>query len=140
MDRSDSQKPLQQVLVIDGSPAHREVIGSLLEALGVSPLAASTGQEGIQAARAVKPDLILLEALLEDMNGFDVLKAIKADPLLEPIPVIILSSRADDVSRGVAFSLGACDAIAKPFDIAYTMDQIRTILGRAMECRSMSAP
>jgi DNA-binding response OmpR family regulator len=110
------------------------VLCSLIENMGVRTLSAATGREGIDRALEARPGLILLEAILADADGFDVLKALKNTPEIESIPVIILSARAGEAPRQLALSLGACDVIAKPFDIGYTLDQVRNILRRASEC------
>jgi PAS domain S-box-containing protein len=101
------------VLVIDDDPISRDLI---LRSLNVEPLqikVASSGQEGLQLARTLQPDLITLDIMMPDMDGWSVLSHLKADPVLADIPVIVISFMGDE-SRG--FALGASDYLTKPVD------------------------
>ncbi|MGB3532185.1 MAG: response regulator [Microcoleaceae cyanobacterium] len=101
------------VLVIDDDPISRDLI---LRSLNVEPLqikVASSGQEGLHLARVLQPDVITLDIMMPDMDGWSVLSLLKADPVLADIPVIVISFIGDE-SRG--FALGASDYLTKPVD------------------------
>ncbi|MGB3401906.1 MAG: response regulator [Microcoleaceae cyanobacterium] len=101
------------VLVIDDDPISRDLI---LRSLNVEPLqikVASSGQEGLELARTLQPDVITLDIMMPDMDGWSVLSHLKADPVLADIPVIVISFMGDE-SRG--FALGASDYLTKPVD------------------------
>src|SRR5262249_39785995 len=74
---------------------------------------AASGEEGLRKARELHPDVITLDALMPGMSGFEVLAALKADPALAPIPVVMVTM-VDDRKRG--FALGAADYVLKPVD------------------------
>jgi CheY-like chemotaxis protein len=88
------------------------VSGKLIES-GFSVVAAGTGHDGLAKAKTEKPQLILLDIMLPDMGGFEILEKLKADPETHPIPVIILSNLGgrDEIERGIA--LGATSYLIK---------------------------
>ncbi len=101
------------VLVIDGDADARSLLAGLVREAGCRTVAASTGEEALDLAREIRPDLITLDLLLPGMSGPRVLRALKADPETRSIPVVVVSvdSRA---SRGSV--LGAVDMVSKPVD------------------------
>jgi signal transduction histidine kinase/CheY-like chemotaxis protein/methyl-accepting chemotaxis protein len=99
------------VLVIDDDPSIRELLSDHLEKLGYKAISAQNGQEGLQMARQHKPDAITLDVMMPDMNGWTVLSALKEDPEVANIPVIMLSI-IEDKERG--YALGATDYLLKP--------------------------
>jgi PAS domain S-box-containing protein len=104
---------LNPVLVIDDDSAAREVIVRLLTNQGFSAVSASSGQEGLRLAKQVRPVAITLDVLMAGMDGWAVLAALKADPEMAEIPVIMLSIM-DNQSLG--YALGASDYLTKPID------------------------
>jgi signal transduction histidine kinase/CheY-like chemotaxis protein len=101
------------LLVIDEDPAVRQVMERLATREGYQLLAAGTGEEGLNLAREKKPDLITLEVVMPGIDGWTVLKNLKADPQLSGIPVVMVSI-SDDRDRGLA--MGAADYLVKPVD------------------------
>ncbi len=101
------------VLVIDDDPGARELLVRGLTREGFQVRMAATGQEGLRLAREVQPDIITLDVLMPEMDGWDVLLALKADPLLADIPVVMLSMISD---KNYGFTLGATDYLTKPID------------------------
>jgi signal transduction histidine kinase/DNA-binding response OmpR family regulator len=99
------------VLVIDDDPVQRDLMQRFLGLEGFHVLAATGGEEGLRLARAVHPVAITLDVMMPDMDGWTVLAALKADPALRDIPVIMLTM-VDDPARG--FLLGASDYATKP--------------------------
>jgi CheY-like chemotaxis protein len=81
--------------------------------VGYELLAAATGEEGLKLARERKPDLITLEVVMPGIDGWTVLKSLKADPQLSGVPVVMVSI-SDDRDRGLA--MGAADYLVKPVD------------------------
>jgi PAS domain S-box-containing protein len=111
------------VLVIDDDPEAREIIERFLRKDGFDVVTADGGAEGLQLAHAVKPVAITLDVLMPDMDGWSVLRALKADPELRNIPVLMLTM-LDDKTKG--YALGATDFLAKPVD----RDQLHDALAR----------
>jgi PAS domain S-box-containing protein len=102
-----------RVLVIDDEADSRVLISHFLEDFGCGVLTASSGEEGLRLAREDTPDLITLDLIMPGMTGWDVLKRIKADPVLRAIPVVVISVVANE-GRGKL--LGAVDLVTKPFE------------------------
>ena len=107
-DRSDAT-----ILAIDDDPEALEIIERFLHKDGFSVVKASSGEEGIRLAREIRPTAITLDVMMPDMNGWSVLRLLKADAELSGIPVIMLSM-LDDRTRG--YALGAVDYLTKPVD------------------------
>ncbi|MBI2174136.1 MAG: response regulator [Candidatus Omnitrophica bacterium] len=111
------------VLVIDDDPLSRDLLNRLLSKEGFRVEMASGGDEGLKLARQLHPNVITLDVLMPDMDGWAVLRALKAEPTLADIPTIMLSI-VDDKNLG--FTLGAADYVTKPIDT----DRLITILNK----------
>jgi len=101
------------VLVIDDDRATRELISRGLVKEGFRAITAASGEEGLQLARTQRPDVISLDVLMPGMDGWTVLRSLKADPVTASIPVVMVSMLDD---RDIGFALGAADYLTKPFD------------------------
>jgi signal transduction histidine kinase/CheY-like chemotaxis protein len=101
------------ILVIDDDPEASEIIKRFLIKDGFDVATAASGEQGLRLAHEVQPAAITLDVMMPEMDGWSVLRALKADPVLREIPVIMLSM-IDDRSRG--YSLGAVDYLTKPVD------------------------
>ncbi len=101
------------ILVIDDDPTVQDLMSRYLTKEGFHVLVASGGKEGLEVAKDAKPDLITLDVLMAEMDGWAVLTALKADPVTENIPVVVLTM-FDDKEMG--FALGASDYMTKPVD------------------------
>jgi Amt family ammonium transporter len=101
------------ILIIDDDEVARDILRRMLETDGYSVLIAATGDEGLAVAKAEKPALITVDLLMPGVDGWSVLRALKADEATRDIPVIVVSSVAD---RRTGISLGAIDALSKPID------------------------
>jgi signal transduction histidine kinase/CheY-like chemotaxis protein len=111
------------VLVIDDEASAREVIGRMLAKEGFRIVGAADGVEGMRLAREEHPDVITLDVMMASMDGWTVLAALKADPELMNIPVVVLTV-VDD--RNLGFTLGAADYLTKPVD----RERLVRVLGR----------
>lgn len=103
-----------RVLVVDDDPDLRETMTMVLEP-AYEVLSAADGEESIAIARAERPDLILMDQFMPHLDGLGALERLRADPVTENIPVIVVSARADEALRVRALDLGAVDFLAKPF-------------------------
>jgi len=115
------------VLVADDDPDIAELVKLHLEETGFRVAVAGRGVKVLEMARRQRPDLIVLDVLLPDMDGRAVLEALKSDPSTADIPVIMLTVLADD---GTAFELGAADFLTKPIEAEKLMESVRTALSR----------
>jgi len=120
---------MARILVIDDEPDLVDLVGHHLRASGHEFQSAGNGKLGIERAREL-PDLIILDLMLPDMDGTQVLRTLKGDDRTRPIPVIFLSARTDEVDRVVGFELGAEDYVAKPFSPRELMLRVRALLRR----------
>jgi signal transduction histidine kinase/CheY-like chemotaxis protein len=101
------------VLVIDDNERARDLLRGTLEADGYAVATAADGDEGLSLARKILPDVITLEALMPGSAAWSILRELKADSALQPIPVVMVFLRHDE---GMGFSLGAAGYLAKPVD------------------------
>ncbi len=109
------------VLVVDDDPAVRELLQAHLGRLGYKVALATGGEEGLRLARKLRPDAITLDVMMPDMDGWMVLSALKNDPALAEIPVIIVSIVED---KRLGYSLGATDYLGKPVN----REELRNVL------------
>lgn len=111
------------VLVIDDDPAARELMRRYLAREDVTPVLASGGEEGLRLARQLRPQLITLDVVMPGMDGWSVLQALKSDPELSGIPVIMTTIVAE---QGLGYALGAADYLLKPI----AKDKLHEVLRR----------
>jgi CheY-like chemotaxis protein len=116
------------VLVVDDDPTVRELMQRFLEREGFSVITASGGLEGLARAREAHPAAITLDVVMPDVDGWTVLAALKGDPTLADIPVI-LATIVDDKKRG--YALGATDYLVKPVERERLLAVLRERCGRA---------
>ncbi|MCH2300947.1 MAG: response regulator, partial [SAR324 cluster bacterium] len=116
----------RKILIIDDDPTVRELMRRQLERDGFEVHSASDGKEGITKAREIKPDLITLDILMPDLDGWSVLRSLKADPEVSSIPVV-MASILDEKNKG--FSLGAADYLSKPLERERLIGSIRNLIG-----------
>ncbi len=103
------------VLVCDDDELLVELIEFRLVAKGYTVLLARDGEQALEMMTAQPPDMIVLDAMMPGMDGFEVLGRIKADDVLKAIPVIMLTARKDEKDIVSALEIGAADYIVKPF-------------------------
>ncbi len=114
------------ILVVDDDATVRELVVRHLERAGFSTVVAKGGQEGLRLARELRPAAITLDILLPDLDGWTVLAAIKGDPSLTAIPVVLMSI-VDQKNRG--YALGAADYLVKPVDRTKLIETLTNICG-----------
>ena len=115
MQPSDSGSQTKAcVLIIDDDITQRLLTRECLELNEFDVIEASSGEDGLQLAREREPDLILLDVVMPGMDGFDVCRKLRSDPVICYIPVILVTGQdgADDIQTG--FSVGATDFLCKP--------------------------
>ena len=118
----------QTVLIVDDSPLVQRLLAGHLDEEGCRVICAGNGDEALARARSEQPDLILLDLILRDKSGFDVLRALKSDPRTSEAPVIFISGRSDVTNKVQGFELGAVDYVVKPFDAAELRARVRAAL------------
>ena len=121
--------PRARILAIDDTPANLMMLGSALEA-EFDVQFATAGAIGIALALRNPPDLILLDVMMPEMDGFEVCRRLKVHPLLQHIPVVFLTALNDSASESAGFALGAADYITKPINIETAHHRISNLLER----------
>src|SRR5690625_4375017 len=106
--------PPGRILVVDDQPGNLRVVGALLSRTGHEVLPASNGHEALEIAARELPDLILLDVMMPDMDGFEVLAQIKREEALMQLPVVCLTAARDREQLLRAFDAGAVDYVTKP--------------------------
>jgi len=93
-------------------------------------LTASDGPSGLEKAKKERPALIILDLMLPEMDGKDVCRILKSDPLTRPIPILMLTAKAEEMDRVIGFELGADDYVTKPFSPRELVLRVKAILRR----------
>ena len=119
----------KKILVIEDEAAIRDNLRRLLVLEGYAVTAEANGALGLQRALAEPPDLILCDVMMPEMNGFEVLAALRRTPSLAQLPFIFLTASADKDSISKGISLGAADYVTKPFDLLQLAALVRRRLG-----------
>ena len=116
------------VLIVEDNPINRDVLGRRLERRGYSIRFAEDGPAGIAAARAVGPDVILMDIGLGEMDGCEATRRIKANPATAGIPIIALTASAFESDRQKALAAGCIDFDTKPVDLARLLGKMEAAL------------
>ena len=119
-----------RVLLVDDELPIIKVVGKRLEIEGFAVSVAMDGAEGVQKARAERPDLILLDLMMPKMNGYEACTALKQDPATRHIPIIILSAKTQEEDERQALACGANAYFKKPFNAPALMEGIRKLLAQ----------
>ncbi len=128
-----SDQPAQQrrkVVCIEDEPAMIELVKLILENRGYEVMGAVGGKEGLELITQVHPDLVLLDLMMPDMNGWDVYQQMKADDKMKDIPVIIVTAKATNIDKVLGLHIAKVqDYITKPFSPAELLNSIHRVLG-----------
>jgi two-component system alkaline phosphatase synthesis response regulator PhoP len=119
---------MPRVLIVDDEPEMVRGLADNLRFEGYQALSALNGREGLDLALREGPDLILLDVMMPEMSGWDVLRALRQKNL--DIPVIMLTARGEEVDRVLGLELGADDYVAKPFSLRELLARVRAVLRR----------
>jgi two-component system KDP operon response regulator KdpE len=122
-----STQPL--VLVADDEPRITKLVSLALNAEGFRVVTASGGEEALQKAEEVRPDIILLDIVMPGIDGIEVMRQLRER---RPVPVILLTARGATSDKAKGLDLGADDYVAKPFDLDELAARVRAVLRRAM--------
>jgi two-component system alkaline phosphatase synthesis response regulator PhoP len=107
-----------------------ELIRYNLTREGYEVLQAVTGTDALRQAQDARPDLILLDLMIPQLNGWEVCRRLKQDPVTRPIPVVMVTARAEEGDKVLGFELGADDYVTKPFAIRELIARIRAVIRR----------
>lgn len=116
------------ILVIDDSQTDFLYVKKILDHGGYTVAYASSGQQGIEEAKRLKPDCILMDVVMPEMNGFQVTRAISRDVQTANIPVVMLSSKSQETDKVWAQRQGATDYVVKPANPKLLLEKLKTML------------
>ncbi|MGE4345468.1 MAG: HD domain-containing phosphohydrolase [Geoalkalibacter sp.] len=122
------ENPTATIMVIDDTPANLKLLEQMLHGRGYRVMEFPRGDMALKAAAKNPPDLILLDIMMPEMDGFEVCRRLKADKKLKDIPVLFISALDDTESKLQAFSEGGVDYVAKPFQEAEVLARVKTHL------------
>jgi response regulator RpfG family c-di-GMP phosphodiesterase len=131
-----SGRPPTNVVVVEDDPASADVLQRRLQANGMKVSVGRDGGEGLALVRQIVPDLVLLDVMLPDTDGYDVCLRIKSDGATAHIPVIFLSARGEVVDKVRGLSCGAADYVTKPWNAAELLARIDAVLAQARNARA----
>jgi two-component system alkaline phosphatase synthesis response regulator PhoP len=121
----------KKILLVDDEPDILELIGYNLRNEGYEVSTALNGREGIEIARKVKPDLIILDVMMPEMDGMEVCNIIRADENLAHTTIAFLTARSEDYSQLAGFDAGGDDYITKPVKPKILMGRVKALLRRS---------
>ncbi|MEM1196868.1 MAG: response regulator [Pseudomonadota bacterium] len=119
-----------KVLLVDDIAANRAVMSRRLEMLGHTVASVESGREALQSIAARPPDIVLLDYMMPEMNGLEVLRALRSDPATAELPVIMVTARAESDATVEALEAGADDYVTKPIDYSVLNARIEGHLQR----------
>ena len=122
---------MKRILVIEDEPEMRRNITALLRYYDYEPIAAENGRAGVEAIRREKPDLILCDVMMPELDGYAVLQALQSDAALARIPFIFLTAKGEKEDLRSGMNLGADDYLTKPVANADLIQAIETRLRRS---------
>jgi DNA-binding response OmpR family regulator len=122
-----------RILVVDDEPEAVELVEFNLKQSGYAVLTAADGAEALKKARARTPDLIVLDVMLPEMNGFEICKTLRLEPSTSKIPILMLTAKAAEIDRVLGLELGAEDYLTKPFSPRELLLRIKKILARGQQ-------
>jgi signal transduction histidine kinase len=118
-------KPAPSILIVDDNPTNVKVLFDMLESEGCRPFVARSGEDAIDKLEVLRPDLILLDVMMEGIDGFETCRRIKANPATAIFPVIFMTALSDVEDKVKGFRCGAVDYIAKPFQQDEVLARVR---------------
>ena len=122
---------MDRILVVDDDRDIVRLVRSYLEKAGFQVLTAHDGESALRVLRSEKPQLVILDLMLPDRDGWDVARLVRADSSIAATPIIMLTARVEDNDKIVGLEIGADDYITKPFNPREVVARVRALLRRS---------
>ncbi len=119
---------LENILIVDDSPENLRLLNEMLTKKGYMVRPATTGKLALSGAKAIKPDLILLDIDMPDMDGYETCQMLKKNETTREVPIIFISALNETHDKIKAFELGGVDYISKPFQVEEVLARVKTHL------------
>lgn len=120
---------MTHILIVDDSPTEVHIIQGMLKKHGFQSEAVNNGEDGIEKAKAMRPDLVLMDVVMPGLNGFQATRELSNDPQTADIPVIIVTTKDQETDRIWGLRQGAKDYVTKPIAEDALIGKIKEILG-----------
>jgi len=122
---------MPKILVVDDDIHATTLFKTILTAKGFDAFIVNDSAIAVQTAEATKPDLIILDLMMPEPNGFELCKMLRADPKYSRIPIVIFTAMGDNESKALALDAGADEFLTKPFRVEDLMLRIQTLIDKA---------
>src|SRR3990170_7630618 len=127
----------EKILVVEDDPAIREALGYNLGREGYEVKAVGDGVAALEAARASAPDLVVLDLMLPELDGYDVTRTLRKE---SNVPILMLTARDDEIDRVLGLELGADDYLTKPFSMRELLARVKAMLRRVQHAKEEAKP
>jgi DNA-binding response OmpR family regulator len=135
---SVQQRTAQRILVVDDDKEIVRLVQAYLEQAGFQVLTAHDGETALHSLRRDRPDLVVLDLMLPDRDGWDITRLVRRDTVLAKTPIIMLTARVEDADKIVGLELGADDYVTKPFNPREVVARVRSVLRRSQPGEALS--
>ena len=120
---------MKTVLIVEDVEDHLEIVKLILEQHNYCVISATNGRTGLESVQKNHPDLVILDVMLPELNGYEVCKAVKSDPGIKATPIIMLSVRSNPEDIETAYKAGANKYMVKPFNLEELIREVKKHLG-----------
>lgn len=121
---------MAQVLIVDDSPTETHLLREMLEKNGHSVITAENGALGVKTCKEKKPDLVLMDVVMPELNGFQATRQLSKDPETAHIPIIIVTTKDQETDRLWGLKQGARDYLTKPVSEKALITTLKSLLGQ----------
>lgn len=119
----------KKILIVDDEQDIVETLKFVMEEAGYECHCAYDGEQGLNLAKEIIPDLIILDVMMPVMNGYKVSRLLKFDTRYKDIPILMLTARSQEKDKELGEETGADEYITKPFDIDFVLERVKSYLG-----------
>jgi DNA-binding response OmpR family regulator/CO dehydrogenase nickel-insertion accessory protein CooC1 len=130
----------EKILIIDDDVDTLKLVGMMLEKQGYQILAASSGEQGLTLAEAENPDLVLLDVMMPEMDGYEVARRLRANPLTATTPILMFTAKTQLDDKVTGFEAGADDYLTKPTHPSELSAHVKALLGRSSKGKVSTGP
>ena len=120
---------MKKILIVDDEADILEILKFVLESQGYECITASDGEEGLNLAREVKLDLIILDVMMPKINGYKISRVLKYDNKYKNIPILMITARSQEEDKIIGEQTGADEYITKPFNVDFVVEKVKSYLG-----------
>lgn len=120
---------MKKILIVDDEADILEILKFVLEAQGYECITASDGEAGLNLAREINPDLIILDVMMPKINGYKISRLLKYDSKYKDIPILMVTARSQEEDKIIGEETGADEYITKPFQVDYVVEKVKSYLG-----------